>query len=111
MQRSAFIIALFSLFAFFSLALASPLPVGVTQEVRETTAELSAREVTVDPKILHREVSTDTESDINLHILAREHKAFEDYVQEMTGENVERDTQDLDTEDLEPRVCRQRLCG
>ena len=56
----------------------------VIKEMREITVELSAREVPVDYKILHREVSTDPESDANLHILAREHTTFDEYVQEVS---------------------------
>ena len=54
------------------------------KEMREITVELSARESTVDHKILHREISTDPESDTNLHILAREHTSFDEYVQEVS---------------------------
>jgi len=106
MQRSAFILTIVSLLAFFSLAFASPLPVQVIKEMREVTVELSARQAPVDHKILHREVSTDPESGANLNILAREHTTFDEYVQEMTGaKDVARDTQDM-----EPRMCRGRLC-
>jgi len=52
--------------------------------MREATVELSARDVPVDHKILHREVPTDTGSDTNLHILAREHTTFDEYVQEVS---------------------------
>ena len=55
----------------------------VLNEVREATVELNAREVSVDHIILAREVPTDAESGTNLHILAREHKSFEEYVQEV----------------------------
>ena len=102
MQRSAFIVALLSFFAFceffarfllkstdrghffavVSLTLASPLPVQVVKEMRETTVEPSARELPVDHKVLNREVIVHTESSDDLHILAREHETFEDYVQE-----------------------------
>jgi hypothetical protein len=107
MQRSAFIITVFSLLlAFLSLALASPLPVQAIKEMRETTVDLSAREVFVDHEILHREVPTDTDSGTNLHILAREHTTFDEYLQELTGKkDVARDTQDM-----ERRLCRGRLC-
>ena len=54
------------------------------KEMREITVELSAREVPVDHKILHREVPTDSESDADLHILAREHTTFDEYVQEVS---------------------------
>lgn len=55
----------------------------VVQEAREAIVELSVREVPVDHGILHREVTVDTESGINLQILARENKLFEEYVQEV----------------------------
>jgi len=58
--------------------------VQIVKEMREITVELSAREVPVDYKILHREVPTDPESDTNLHILAREHTTFDEYVQEVS---------------------------
>jgi hypothetical protein len=100
MQRFAFLIALI---AFFSFALASPLPVQAVQE-REPVLELSIREAPMDSQILHREVTTDTKSGVN--ILAREHESFEDYVQEMTdGKKTARDT-----EDIEPRICRIHMC-
>jgi len=106
MQRSAFIIALFSLLAFFSLTLASPLPVQVNKEVREAAIELGAREVPADHMILHREVITNIDPVVHLEILAREQETSERYVQEVTGEtNVARDTQDL-----EPRICPSRGC-
>jgi len=103
MLRSAFIIALFSLFALFSLALASPVPVRVSNEVREATVvELSARVAPVDHKILHREV-IDIESGANLQILAREHESFEGIT---SGTNVESDG---DAQDLESR-CQRFSC-
>jgi len=106
MQRSAFIIVLFSLLAFFSNALASPLPVQAIKEMREVAAELSAREVPVEHQILRREATADDGPVINLNVLAREHGTFEGYVEKVNGEtNVARDTQDL-----EPRICRGRMC-
>lgn len=51
------------------------------KELRDNTIELSAREAPVNHEILHREVSTNTESDTDLHILGREHAEPEDYVQ------------------------------
>jgi len=57
--------------------------VQAMNEMREITVELSARGPPVDYKTLHREVTTDTESGDNLHILAREHETSEDYVQEV----------------------------
>ena len=54
------------------------------KEMREITLELSAREAPVDFKILHREVSADPESDTDVHILAREHTTFDEYVQEVS---------------------------
>lgn len=56
----------------------------VVKEMREITVELSAREVPVDHKILHREAPTDPESDTDLHILSREHTTFDEYVQEVS---------------------------
>ena len=63
-------------FVAVSLALASPLPVQAIKEMRENVIELSARDVPVDHEILHREVSADTESDTDLHVLAREHDTY-----------------------------------
>lgn len=37
----------------------------------------------MDHELLHREVTADTDSGANLHILARENKSFDDYVQEV----------------------------
>ena len=48
------------------------------REVSETTVERSSREVPVD--LLHHEISTDTESGINLRVLTQENNTFE-YVQ------------------------------
>ena len=56
----------------------------VMNEMREITVELNAREVPVDYKILHREVSTDSGSGANLPILAREHTTYDEYVQEVS---------------------------
>jgi len=105
MQGSTFIIALFSLLALFSLALASPLPVQISNEVRESIVELSTGATPVDHNILHREV-TDIGSGVNLQILAREHKSFDEYVQEMTGKvNTARDAQDLELRGCDSRYC------
>jgi hypothetical protein len=101
MQRSTFIIALFSLFALFSLALASPLPVRISNGLREAPVELSADVAPVDHKILHREV-TDIESGVNLQILAREHESVQDLTDET---NTARDA-----EDMEPRGCQRFSC-
>jgi len=101
MQRSAFIIALFSLFAFFSLALASPLPVQVSKELREATVELGARGVPVDYKVSHREAAA--VPGVGLDILAREHDNSQG---ETDDTNVARDTQEL-----EPRICPARGCA
>lgn len=53
------------------------------QEAREPVVELSVREVPVNNEILSREVTADTQSDVNLHIIAREHELYEEYVQEV----------------------------
>jgi hypothetical protein len=66
-----------------SAALASPLPVQAVQEARELVVELSVRAAPVDNQVLQREVTTDTQSGVNLRILAREHESFEDYVPEV----------------------------
>lgn len=66
-----------------TVALASPLPVHVVQEARELVVELSVRDAPVNNQVLHREVNTDAQSDVNLSILAREHESSEDYLQEV----------------------------
>ena len=66
-----------------SATLASPLPLRAIQEAREPVAELIVLGVPMNNQILDREATTDTESDVSLHILAREHKSFEEYVQEV----------------------------
>ena len=53
------------------------------KELREINVEPIAREALADHEILHREVPTDTESGIDLQILAREHTSFEEYVQQV----------------------------
>jgi hypothetical protein len=106
MQRSAFIIALFALFALFSVALASPVPVRAVQEARELVVELNVRESPAERELLSREVDADSESGANLPILARERQSFDEYVEEMSGGNTVRDTSDI-----EPRICRYKLCA
>ena len=51
------------------------------QETREAVVELSVREVPADHEILLREAIPNAES--GLHVLAREHKTFEEYVNEV----------------------------
>jgi hypothetical protein len=101
MQFFAFLITLIAL---FSAALASPIPVQAIQGAGEPIVELIVREVPLSNQMFHREVTTDTESGVNLHILARENKSFEEYVQEMTGGKK------TDSEDIEPRLCRLHMC-
>ena len=57
----------------------------VKREVTDAAVELSAREVPAEHEILLRELSTDVESGAELQIVAREHKAFEDYVREVAS--------------------------
>lgn len=94
----------------------------VKREVTEVAVELSAREVPAEHEILLRELSTDVESGAELQIVAREHKAFEDYVREvrvfpppitctrLTRSGPLQITDEANIQDVKPRICQHQLC-